>query len=77
MTEYVKAVKTLTSEERNLLSVAYKNVVGTDRSSYRTIANIIAKEGEKGYVIQYLKKVKDELCGVCMEVLVSVAMTIS
>merc|ERR1712168_721040 len=33
----------LTNEERNLLSVAYKNVVGSRRSSWRVISSIEAK----------------------------------
>lgn len=39
----------LTNEERNLLSVAYKNVVGSRRSSWRVISSIEQKceAGEK------------------------------
>jgi hypothetical protein len=33
-----KAEKELSSDDRNLLSVAYKNVVGTRRSSWRVIS---------------------------------------
>jgi 14-3-3 protein beta/theta/zeta len=33
----------LASEERNLLSVAYKNVVGARRSSWRVISSIESK----------------------------------
>ena len=33
----------LTSEERNLLSVAYKNIVGARRSSWRVISSIEQK----------------------------------
>jgi len=35
---------TLSNEERNLLSVAYKNVVGARRSSWRVISSIETKE---------------------------------
>ncbi len=38
----------LTVEERNLLSVAYKNVVGARRASWRVLSSIEAKEGDKG-----------------------------
>lgn len=38
----------LTVEERNLLSVAYKNVIGARRASWRIISNIEQKEGSKG-----------------------------
>jgi len=33
----------LTNEERNLLSVAYKNVVGSRRSSWRVISSVEQK----------------------------------
>ena len=36
----------LSNEERNLLSVAYKNVVGTKRSSWRVISSIEQKSGD-------------------------------
>ena len=38
----------LTVEERNLLSVAYKNVIGARRASWRIISNIEQKEEGKG-----------------------------
>merc|ERR1712183_266537 len=38
----------LSLEERNLLSVAYKNVVGARRASLRIIGSIESKEKEKG-----------------------------
>lgn len=38
----------LNEEERNLLSVAYKNVVGTRRSSWRVISSLEQKAREKG-----------------------------
>eukprot|EP00698_Gefionella_okellyi_P020172 TRINITY_DN6305_c0_g1_i2.p1 TRINITY_DN6305_c0_g1~~TRINITY_DN6305_c0_g1_i2.p1 ORF type:complete len:241 (+),score=49.74 TRINITY_DN6305_c0_g1_i2:98-820(+) len=37
----------LTSEERNLLSVAYKNVVGAKRSSWRIVSQMEQKEDAK------------------------------
>ena len=43
MVNYAKQVarkeKTLTIEERNILSVAYKNVVGMKRNSRRALLN--------------------------------------
>jgi len=38
----------LNVEERNLLSVAYKNVVGARRASWRVLSSIESKEKEKG-----------------------------
>merc|ERR1712070_902299 len=49
MAEYMKAVGTagvdLSVEERNLLSVAYKNAVGSRRASWRIISSVEQKEG--------------------------------
>ena len=38
----------LTVEERNLLSVAYKNTVGSRRTAWRAISSIEQKEESKG-----------------------------
>ena len=40
--------KELTVEERNLLSVAYKNVIGARRASWRIISSIEQKEESRG-----------------------------
>lgn len=65
----------LSNEERNLLSVAYKNVVGARRSSWRVISSIEAKtEGSKTkqeMAKQYREKVEEELREICNDVLVS------
>merc|ERR1719245_1242031 len=39
----------LSNEERNLLSVAYKNVVGARRSSWRVISSIESKTDQEAY----------------------------
>lgn len=59
--------KTLTNDERNLLSVAYKNVIGARRSSWRTLN---ADEGqENSLVAEYKRQVEVELEAICREVL--------
>lgn len=64
----------LTNEERNLLSVAYKNVVGTKRSSWRVISSIEQKSGDddkQKMAKEYREKIEGELSTICKEVLVS------
>lgn len=64
----------LSNEERNLLSVAYKNVVGSRRSSWRVISSIEQKtEGSEKKVrfsSDYRLKVEKELHDICRDVLV-------
>lgn len=60
----------LTTEERNLLSVAYKNIVGAKRSSWRVISSIEAKATDKEPLAKsYRGKIETELKNVCNEVL--------
>lgn len=60
----------LSTEERNLLSVAYKNIVGAKRSSWRVISSIEQKATEKETLArEYRKKIECELDEVCREVL--------
>lgn len=63
----------LSNEERNLLSVAYKNVVGARRSSWRVLSSIGMKTdgGEKKnqLVKEYREKVEKELKDICGNVL--------
>merc|ERR1719150_1558398 len=64
--------KELSNEERNLLSVAYKNVVGARRSSWRVISSIEMKDKSGDFpdlTSQYRKQVEDELTSICEEVL--------
>jgi len=70
----VTAKSDLTLEERNLLSVAYKNVVGARRASLRIITSIETKEKEKGspnssLVVSYKEKVEKELETICQDIL--------
>ena len=48
MKQFAESNPDLGLEERNLLSVAYKNVVGARRASLRIIGSIKQKETEKG-----------------------------
>ncbi|KAL4609642.1 14-3-3 protein eta [Arapaima gigas] len=65
----------LSNEDRNLLSVAYKNVVGARRSSWRVISSIEQKTAADGnekkleMVRAYREKIEKELESVCQDVL--------
>lgn len=65
----------LNNEERNLLSVAYKNVVGARRSSWRVISSIESKtadssEKKQKMASEYRQKIEGELKDICQAVLV-------
>ena len=64
----------LTDLQRNLLSVAYKNLVGARRTAWRTISAIIAKptdnETTQRLAIEYQEKIVKELKNICDDVLV-------
>lgn len=61
----------LTVEERNLLSVAYKNVIGARRASWRIISSIEQKEESRGNedhvatIRDYRSKIESELSAIC------------
>lgn len=63
----------LSNEERNLLSVAYKNVVGARRSSWRVISSIEQKtdgaDRKRAMAKEYRETVEKELNDICGDVL--------
>uniref|UniRef100_A0A8B9N8S9 Tyrosine 3-monooxygenase/tryptophan 5-monooxygenase activation protein zeta n=256 Tax=Aves TaxID=8782 RepID=A0A8B9N8S9_9AVES len=63
----------LSNEERNLLSVAYKNVVGARRSSWRVVSSIEQKtegaEKKQQMAREYREKIETELRDICNDVL--------
>ena len=61
----------LSVEERNLLSVAYKNVIGTRRSSWRIISSVEQKQDgvSESLVRSYRIKIENELKDICNDVL--------
>jgi len=79
MVENMKAVAStnqeLSVEERNLLSVAYKNVIGARRASWRIVSSIEQKEETKGnneqvtLIKDYRVKIENELAKICEDIL--------
>jgi len=80
--EMVENMKTVASadqelsvEERNLLSVAYKNVIGARRASWRIVTSIEQKEESKGkdtqvtLIKEYRTKIEAELAKICEDIL--------
>lgn len=80
--EMVENMKTVAStdqelsvEERNLLSVAYKNVIGARRASWRIVTSIEQKEDSKGnesqvnLIKEYRQKIEAELAKICEDIL--------
>ncbi|KAL1223499.1 14-3-3-like protein GF14 omicron [Cardamine amara subsp. amara] len=64
----------LTIEEKNLLSVGYKNVIGARRASWRILSLIEQKQESKGNeqnvkrTKDYRTKVEDELSKICYDI---------
>ena len=80
MIEFVRAFiakdhSELSVEERNILSVAYKNVVGNRRTAWRVLNSIEQKEARRGNeenksrATTYKEKVETELRSFCREIL--------
>merc|ERR1712151_961344 len=70
-----KSPDELSVEERNLLSVAYKNAVGSRRAAWRIITSVKDKEQTKGnaeqatFAAEYCAKVEAELQKICDTIL--------
>ncbi|KAJ8574345.1 hypothetical protein K7X08_026150 [Anisodus acutangulus] len=75
MKKVAKLDAELTVEERNLLSVGYKNVIGARRASWRIMSSIQQKEESKGnennvkLIKGYRQKVEEELSKICHDIL--------
>ncbi|KXJ12449.1 14-3-3-like protein [Exaiptasia diaphana] len=73
MKEVTKMDCPLGEEDRNLLSVAYKNVVGARRSAWRIISSLEQKHKDKGedstMAGKYREKIEAELDEKCEEIL--------
>jgi 14-3-3 protein epsilon len=71
MNEVGQSGSELSTEERNLLSVAYKNAVGSRRAAWRIISSVEQKETSKGnkenaeWAKEYREKVEKELDDIC------------
>ena len=75
MKEVAKAGTELQSEERNLLSVAYKNVIGARRAAWRIISSLEGKTENKGetdkeaMIKEYKEKIEKELNEICKQII--------
>jgi hypothetical protein len=79
MVDYMKKVAKLdvelTVDERNLLSVGYKNVIGARRAAWRILSSIEQKEESKGNetnvkrIKDYRGKVEEELTSIANDIL--------
>ena len=75
MNMIVKMGSDLSVEERNLLSVAYKNVIGQRRASWRILSSIEQKESNKGNdnkataAHNYKSKIETELKTISNEII--------
>jgi len=75
MKDVAKLDVELSVEERNLLSVGYKNVIGARRASWRIMSSIEQKEENKGNeqnvkrIKEYRAKIEAELSEICNDIL--------
>jgi len=70
-----KCTSEFTEDERNILSVAFKNVVGNRRTAWRVLHSIESKEAKRSHeenkarAVAYKEKVEAELRSFCREIL--------
>ena len=76
MVEYMKKIANekghLEIEERNLLSVAYKNVIGARRASWRVLSSLEKNQHDPSKtadIKSYREKVEKELKDICQDIL--------
>lgn len=76
MVNYMKEVALmgveLSVEERNLLSVAYKNVIGTRRAAWRVVNSIEQQQKDDkriAMVTKYKKRIETELSEICNDII--------
>ena len=80
MTEFLEQMviskkEDLTSDERNLLSIAYKNTISLRRQAVRTLLAYELKEKKKEesaylpYIIEYKARIEKELTELCVKII--------
>ena len=77
MTKVAEEGSELSSDERNLLSVAYKNVIGARRAAWRIVSSLEGKAEKEGkedlsrekIIKDYKSKIEDELMKICDEII--------
>jgi 14-3-3 protein epsilon len=75
MKEVLAQTQDLTVEQRNLLSVGYKNAVGLRRNAWRSFSSLEQKEEKKGneqnvnLIKIYREKIEQELNDICGEII--------
>lgn len=78
MKKVAEVGRELSVEERNLLSVAYKNVIGARRASWRILSSIESKltdedKSKKAILAEYRSNIEEELSNTCNDIMVLIA----